>query len=115
LHQTTASILTDLDEWTKGVFFPVAVFLISGLLIWVGKCLKALLNEFRATKAEVQLNTAATSALETTLTTEVARLDSKLDEIKGDARERIEQVAADADRAHDRIDDLLQPGTAGHH
>ena len=51
---TAAQAIADLNEWTRGVFFPLAVIAVTGLLGWIAKCLTTIAREFRTMRAEVK-------------------------------------------------------------
>jgi hypothetical protein len=52
LH-VVASALTDLDAWTTGVLFPVAVAFLIAAAGYVIKCLHSILREFKQTRHDV--------------------------------------------------------------
>lgn len=49
-----AGALTDLDEWARGVLFPLAVLFVAGTFGWIARCLTNILREFRDTRTEVR-------------------------------------------------------------
>jgi hypothetical protein len=51
---TVAQALADLNEWTRGVIFPVLVLVIAGLLGWIARCLTNIAREFRTMRTEVK-------------------------------------------------------------
>ncbi len=51
---TAAQAIADLNEWTRGVFFPLAVIVGTGLLGWIAKCLTTIAGEFRAMRRDMR-------------------------------------------------------------
>lgn len=47
------SAFTDLDEWTRGVLFPLAVLLVVALATYTARCLRVILREFQDTRHQV--------------------------------------------------------------
>jgi hypothetical protein len=44
----------DLNEWTRGVLFPLAVLFVAGTFGWIARCLTNIMREFRHTREEVR-------------------------------------------------------------
>lgn len=84
-----ASVLTDLDEWTKSVIFPVVVVIVVGLLGWIGKCLTGIYAAFRRMEKKVD------------------SLEGQIATIASAATAGIEAADEKGERANDRIDRLF--------
>lgn len=54
-----AAALTDLDEWARGVLFPLAVLFVAACAGGIWRCLRNILTEFQETRRDVQRITVA--------------------------------------------------------
>lgn len=55
LLQESFSAATDLDEWTRGVLFPLVTIFVAAMAGWAAKCLTTISREFRKIRSDVAM------------------------------------------------------------